>query len=77
MQIEIAQVIQDAGGIPAVAKQLGINPVSVYEWIGANRLPPKRVISVASLTGWKYTPNMLDAQLYPNPNDGLPSELAE
>lgn len=70
--LTIEDVIRDAGGAPAVAERLEINPVSVYEWVENNRLPPKRVIQVAELTGWMHTPHQIDPILYPNPTDGIP-----
>lgn len=69
--------IAAAGGAPVVAQQFGINPVSVYEWIRKNRLPADRVIPLAQLTNWRFTPHALDPVLYPNPMDGLPADVRE
>ena len=69
--------IAAAGGAAAVAQQFGINPVSVYEWIEKDRLPPARVIPVAELTKWAFTPHALDPVLYPNALDGLPAAVRE
>lgn len=77
---EVLMIIEDAilsaGGAVVVAEKLKINPVSVYEWIANDRLPAKRVLAVAELGSWAYTPHQLDATLYPNPADGLPPEVA-
>lgn len=68
-------IVQDAiaeVGVAVVAERFEINPVSVYEWISRDKLPPSRVIPLAELTNWKYTPHQLDPILYPNPTDGIP-----
>lgn len=68
----IEQAVTEAGGPQAVADHFNINRVSVDEWITANRLPPTRVIPLARLTQWKFTPHLLAPVLYPNPTDGIP-----
>lgn len=73
--MSIKNAVAAASGAAAVARQFNINPVSVYEWITKDRLPAERVIPLAELTGWCFTPHMLDASLYPNEFDGLPVEL--
>lgn len=70
----IKDAINRAGGVGTVAKHFGISPVSVYEWISAERLPADRVIPLAKLTEWAFTPHTLNPNLYPNPHDGLPVE---
>jgi hypothetical protein len=52
---------------------MGISRISVYEWIKKDEVPDKRVIRLAELTEWEYTPHMLAPGLYPNPSDGIPS----
>lgn len=69
--------ISAAGGAAAVARQFGIDPVSVYEWIKKDRLPAGRVIPLAELTSWTFTPHMLDQALYPHALDGLPAAVRE
>lgn len=69
--------IAAAGGASVVAQQFNINPVSVYEWIRKDRLPAERVIPLAELTAWAFTPHMLDPALYPNKLDGLPANVRE
>jgi DNA-binding transcriptional regulator YdaS (Cro superfamily) len=73
----IKKAVDKAGGAGAVARELNISRISVYEWISKNRLPEKkqRALALAQLTGWAYTPHMLAPDLYPNPSDGLPSPL--
>ncbi|HIC7209384.1 YdaS family helix-turn-helix protein [Burkholderia stabilis] len=71
----LEQAIKRAGGAAAVARALGISPVSVGEWVKKGKLPADRVIPVSSLTDWEYTPHMLDSKLYPNEFDGMPLPL--
>lgn len=76
MSTTIKDAVACAGGVAKVAGHQNISRISVYEWISKQRLPADRVIPLAMLTGWKYTPHMLDPSLYPNVSDGLPSNLA-
>lgn len=68
----IKEAVDKAGKARAVAKALNIGFTSVYEWIEKDRLPSDRVLSLAELTSWEYTPHMLAPDRYPNPTDGLP-----
>jgi DNA-binding transcriptional regulator YdaS (Cro superfamily) len=69
----VTDAVREAGGAAAVARELSISRISVYEWIKKDEVPDKRVIRLAELTSWKYTPHMLAPDLYPNPSDGIPS----
>lgn len=71
----LEQAIKRAGGAAAVARAFGISPVSVGEWLKKQKLPADRVIPVAGLTEWEYTPHMLDSKLYPNERDGMPPAI--
>jgi len=71
----IEDAVIEAGGAAKVASEFEINPVSVYEWITRDKLPAPRVIPLAKLTNWKFTPHMLDPVLYPNPTDGIPADV--
>lgn len=71
----IKDAVREAGGAAAVARAFDMSRISVYEWINKNEVPDKRVIRLAELTNWKYTPHQLAPALYPNPSDGLPSLL--
>jgi DNA-binding transcriptional regulator YdaS (Cro superfamily) len=71
----IKEAVTAAGGATAVAEKFKISPVSVYEWISKDRLPAERVIPLAEMTGWGYTPNDLDPVLYPHALDGLPKAV--
>lgn len=68
----IKSAVDRAGRAGAVARNLGISRISVYEWIEKDRLPPDRVLALAELTGWEFTPHMLAPERYPNPTDGVP-----
>jgi DNA-binding transcriptional regulator YdaS (Cro superfamily) len=70
---KIKDAVREAGGAAAVARELNMSRISVYEWVKKDEIPDKRVIPLARLTGWKYTPHMLAPSLYPNPSDGIPS----
>ncbi|MBS1056123.1 transcriptional regulator [Gluconobacter kondonii] len=49
MATEITLIaIQAAGGVAALARELGIKPPSVYSW---RQIPPKRVQAVSRITG--------------------------
>lgn len=73
--MNISDAILAAGGAAVVAERLEINPVSVYEWISRDKLPPARIIPIAELTDWKITPHQLDPIIYPNPTDGIPPPI--
>lgn len=68
----IKNAVDRAGKAGAVSRAFGISRISVYEWIEKDRLPSPRVLPLAELTGWEYTPHMLAPDRYPNPTDGLP-----
>lgn len=71
----IKAAIEEAGGGSAVARSLGIGRVSVWEWVNKGAVPDPRVLQLAELTHWKYTPHQLAPSLYPNPTDGLPVQV--
>ncbi|SAL47242.1 hypothetical protein AWB74_02116 [Caballeronia arvi] len=72
----IKQAVDAAGGARAVSQALGIGRISVYEWIYKDRLPKDRVLELAKLTEYKYTPHALAPKHYPNPADGIPVALS-
>jgi hypothetical protein len=77
MSTLIKEAVDAAHGVAKVAETFGIARVSVYEWISKDRLPADRVIPLAELTVWRYTPHMLDSTLYPHKHDGLPDSIRE
>ncbi len=61
------------GGIVAMSFALGKSRGAVSQW---DKVPDGEVLSVAKLTGYKVTPHQLRSDLYPNPTDALPPEIA-
>jgi len=72
----IKAAVDKAGGAIRVAEHFKISRISVYEWVSKERLPAERVIPLAELTAWEFTPHQLDPGLYPNPTDGLPRQVS-
>ncbi len=68
----IKDAVTEAGGATVVARVFDISRISIYEWIDKGRVPEPRVLRLAELTKWKFTPHQLAPALYPNPRDGLP-----
>lgn len=74
----IAAAVEYLGGVSAVARMHEPKPLTAWavcKWV-EDGLPPKRVLWLAGLTGWKFTPHMLAPDLYPNASDGLPKRRA-
>jgi len=73
----VCDAIDKAGGDSAVAKHFKLTAWAVSKW--RQNLPEKRVLDLAALTGFVFTPHQLDPKMYPNPSDGLPAghEIAE
>lgn len=78
------RAIKAAGSQQALAD--GINGLSdgderigqsaVSEWLRRGRVPAERAIQVATVVRFHITPHQLRPDLYPNPTDGLPPEVA-
>jgi len=64
------------GGVNATANAIGVAQPVVSHW-RKRGIPADRVLSVASATGWKVTPHQMRPDIYPNPTDGLPPEMAQ
>lgn len=71
----IKEAIERAGGPSAVGRAFGIGRVSVWEWVNKGAIPDNRILRIAELTDWEYTPHRLAPALYPNPKDGLPVQV--
>ncbi|WP_186035332.1 Cro/CI family transcriptional regulator [Burkholderia gladioli] len=69
----VKDAVVAAGGPTALARALGITRTSIYEWIEADKVPDPRVLQLAELTDWAFTPHRLAPHLYPNATDGLPT----
>lgn len=71
----VAAAIESLGGPSAVARRRELkSPWSVSKWI-RDGLPPEHVLWLARETDWRWTPHQLAPELYPHPDDGLPSDL--
>ncbi|HAY0633732.1 MULTISPECIES: transcriptional regulator [Serratia] len=70
------QAVKAAGpSLSEVARKFGFkSPQSVANWIINQQVPSERVIHLCSLGHWLITPHQLRPDIYPNPNDGLPSQ---
>lgn len=61
---------------PEFAKLLGVSQTIVNSWVrGVKRISSKRVIDICLHSGWIVTPHELRPDLYPHPDDGLPSDM--
>lgn len=65
--------IDEAGGAATLARKCGITAQAISQWKG--RIPADRVLDISRACSWRVTPHKLRPDLYPHPDDGLPSEL--
>lgn len=68
-------LISHLGGVSQTAAVVGVAQPVVSHW-RRRGLPADRVLSVSRATGWQVTPHQLRPDIYPNPTDGLPPEVA-
>lgn len=59
----------------AISKELGITPQAVNQWFSKSVIPPRFVLQLCELTGWKVIPHEVRPDLYPSAVDGLPEAL--
>ncbi|EBU6994991.1 helix-turn-helix domain-containing protein [Salmonella enterica subsp. enterica serovar Bredeney] len=59
----------------AIAKALGISPQAVNQWLSKSVIPPRYVLTICEMTGWKIVPHDVRPELYPSPEDGVPDYL--
>ncbi|TGC25308.1 YdaS family helix-turn-helix protein [Escherichia sp. E1130] len=59
----------------AISKGLGITPQAVNQWFSKSVIPPRFVLQLCELTGWKVIPHEIRPDLYPSTDDGLPETL--
>ena len=59
----------------AISKGLGITPQAVNQWFSKSVIPPRFVLQLCELTGWKVIPHEVRPDLYPSTDDGLPETL--
>lgn len=57
----------------ALARLAGVTKQAVSGW---RRIPADRVLAVSRATKWQVTPHAMRPDIYPNPTDGLPPEVA-
>lgn len=72
--------IRLAHGQTKLAEIIGkpVTQAHVWNWLrrDGGRVPPERVIAVSAAVGFQVRPHDLRPDIYPNPTDGLPPELA-
>jgi DNA-binding transcriptional regulator YdaS (Cro superfamily) len=59
----------------AAARALGVSGEAVRKWC-KNGVPPERVIEICRSSSWRVTPHLLRPDIYPNPSDALPANVA-
>ena len=60
---KISEAVQEAGGITALARLLGVKPPTVHQWVsGVRPVPPMRCLDIERVTNGKVTCE----QLLPN-----------
>lgn len=53
--MNVEDVVQELGGITAAAKQLGVTPQAVWNWVNHHKsIPARRAIQIEELTNGKY-----------------------
>lgn len=61
----VARAVRLAGGVTQVAKAMNIRSTwSIYKWIYANRVPPRRIKTLVRLTNNQVTREELDPELF-------------
>lgn len=56
-----------------------VSQVHVWGWLNGVQMevpPADSVLAIAESLAWRVTPHELRADLYPNPTDALPAEIA-
>ncbi|EIX9677808.1 helix-turn-helix domain-containing protein [Klebsiella pneumoniae] len=73
----LERAIHIAGDATKLAEKLDVSSMTVSHWKKRHGgvVPQKRVFPIFNATG--VTPHELRPDLYPNPNDGLPSQRLE
>lgn len=71
----IKEIIVAAGGTRKVCLRFGISDAAVTGWIQRNRIPERKIRLVSEMTGFKFTPHMIDPDIYPNEMDALPRSI--
>jgi hypothetical protein len=61
--------------LTGLATRCGVASQVIYNW-RRRGIPVDQVLHIARSTEWFATPHQLRPDLYPNPTDGLPVEVA-
>lgn len=69
------RAIDLAGGQEKLAGLVGGRQTRISEWKRRGNVPPEIVIAVSQAVGFRVTPHQLRPDLYPHPDDGLPTEM--
>lgn len=72
-QVHLARMIRDL--IPGSK----IGQVHVWGWLNDVKMdvpPADVVLPIATALGWRLTPHALRPDIYPNPTDALPTDIA-
>ena len=75
MKTIIEKIIQITGTQTELAARMSVKQQHVYAWIQRGRIPGDWVISASRATGYMVTPHQIRPDIYPHPDDGLPSHL--
>ena len=71
------EVIRIAGGQSALARACGgkIKQAHVWNWLNRPQpIPAESVLQICAAVDWQVTPHQLRPEIYPHPDDGLPTE---
>ena len=74
-QDHVRKVVAAAGGLSVVGRHFKIAAASVKGWVDRGEIPEGRILGLSELSGWQFTPHMIDSIMYPNETDALPPEL--
>jgi DNA-binding transcriptional regulator YdaS (Cro superfamily) len=72
--MKVNALISKFGSAANLARIAGVSRQAVSQW--DDDLPADRVLSVSRATAWQVTPHQLRPDIYPNPTDGLPPDVA-
>jgi DNA-binding transcriptional regulator YdaS (Cro superfamily) len=77
MKSPLIKVLDIAGTQTALAAKIGTGQATVSAWVNRydNTVGADYVIKVSEAVEWKVTPHQLRPDIYPHPDDGLPTEM--
>lgn len=71
----LEKAIKIIGGPKEVATYFGLKSTMAISHWKRRGIPASYVIKLSELTGWQVRPNDLAPQIYPHPDDGIPSSM--